>query len=113
MYSKRKKVVTWVILMAKQTSQHKMQEGYSKYGLCVWTLSAEIQVSLQPKELSLDEATVLWCRHLKFRTCSPGKIKYEVLVIMVCEAVSDYNCKMVIYAAKGQKLEDTFLSHED
>jgi hypothetical protein len=79
----------------------------------MWTLSAEIQVNLQPKEPSLDEATVPWFGHLKFRTCSPGKItKYEVLVRMVCEAVSDYNCKMMIYAAKWQKLEDTFLSHE-
>ena len=100
--------------MAKQTRQHKMQEGYSKYGLCVWTLSAEIHVSLQPKEPSLDGATVPLCGYMKFRTCSPGKItKYEVLVRMVCEAVLDYDCKMMIYAAKGQKLEDTFLSHED
>jgi len=53
MYSKRKKVVAWVILMAKQTRQHKMQEGYSKYGLCVWTLSAEIQVSYNPKNCLL------------------------------------------------------------
>jgi len=54
----------------------------------VWTLSAEIQVSLQPKELFLDGATVPWCGHLQFRTCSSGKItKYEVLVRMVCEAI--------------------------
>jgi hypothetical protein len=79
-----------------------------------WTLSAEIQVSLQHKEVSLDEATVPWCGHLKFRTCSPGKItRYEVLVRMVCEAISGCICKMMIYVAKGQKLEDTVLSHED
>jgi len=42
--------------------------------VCVWTLSAEIHVSLQPKELSLDEATVPWCGYLKLRTCSPRKM---------------------------------------
>jgi hypothetical protein len=82
--------------------------------VCVWALSTEIQVSLQPKELFLDEATVPWCSHLKFRTSGPGKItKYEVLVRMVFEAISRYICKMMIYAAKGQKLEDTVLSYED
>jgi hypothetical protein len=42
--------------------------------------SAEIQVSLQPKELSLDEATILWRGYLKFRMCNPPTIKYGVLV---------------------------------
>jgi len=80
----------------------------------VWTLSAEIQVSLQPKELFLDEATVPWCCHLKFRISGPGKVtKYEVLVRMVCEAISGYICKMMIYAAKRQKLEDAVLSCAD
>lgn len=90
-----------------------MQEGYSKYGVDI-VCRISSQVSLQPKELSSEEATVPWCGHLKFRTCSPGKItKYEVLVRMVCEAVSAYICKIMIYAAKGQKLEDTILSHEN
>ena len=41
---------------------------------------------------------------------NPGKItKYGVLVRKVCEAVSGYICNMEIYAAKGQKLEDTAL----
>jgi len=51
-----------------------------------------------------------WWGHLKFRMCYSGKIKYGVLVRMVCEAVSGYFCKMKIYAAKGLKLEDTVLS---
>jgi len=42
--------------------------------------SAEIQVSLQPKELSLDEAMILWQGCLKFRMSNPGTIKYGVLV---------------------------------
>jgi hypothetical protein len=69
MYSKRKKVVTWVILMAKQTGQHEMQEGYSKYGLCV-DLSAEIHVSLQPKELYLFIHSFIY-----FHSVDPYKVK--------------------------------------
>jgi hypothetical protein len=46
---------------------------------------------------------------MKFRMCNPGKItKYGVLVRMVCEAVSGYICKMKVYAAEGQKLDDRF-----
>jgi hypothetical protein len=46
--------------------------------------------------------------HLKFRMYYPRKItKYRVLVRMVCEALSGYICKMAIYAAEGQKLEDS------
>ena len=63
----------WVILMAKENRKQKMEGGRSKY-LRVWIFSTGIQVSLQPKELSLDEDMIPWCGHLKFRMCSPGKI---------------------------------------
>ena len=76
----------------------------------VWIFSAEIQVSLQSKELSLDEATIPWWSCLKFRMCNPKKIKYGVLVRTVCQAVSDYICKIKIHTANGQSLEDTVLS---
>jgi hypothetical protein len=42
--------------------------------------------------------------------CNLGKIKYKVPVRMVCEVVSGYICKMKIYAAKEQNLEDTLSS---
>jgi hypothetical protein len=51
-----------------------------------------------------------WRGHLKFRICCSGKIKYGVLVRMVCETVSGYFSKMKIHTAKGLKLEDTVLS---
>jgi hypothetical protein len=41
---------------------------------------------------------------------NPGKIKYGVLVRMVCEKVSGYICNMEIYAAERKKLEDTVLA---
>jgi hypothetical protein len=37
-------------------------------------------------------------------------VKREVVVKMVCKAVSGYICNMKIYAAEGRKLEDTVLS---
>jgi len=51
-----------------------------------------------------------WLGHLKFRTYNPGKIKYRVLVRMVCEVVSGCICDMEIYSAEGKKLDDTVLS---
>jgi len=54
----------------------------------VSTFSAEIQFSLQPK----DEATIPWQGQLQFRMCNLMKIKYEVLVRMVCQVVSDCIC---------------------
>jgi hypothetical protein len=51
-----------------------------------------------------------WQGHLKFRTYNPGKIKYGVLVRMVCEVVSGYICNMEIYSVEGKKLEVTVLS---
>jgi len=65
------------------------------------------------QEMSLDEAMIPWQGCLKFRTYNPGKIKYGVLVRMVCEAVSGYICNMEIYSAEGKKLEDTVLSRLD
>ena len=66
------------------------------------------------QELSLDEAMIPWWGLLKFRTYNPGKItKYGVLVRMVCEAVSGYNCNMEIYSAEGKKLKVAVLSHLD
>jgi hypothetical protein len=72
--------------------------------------SAKMQVSLQPKELSLDEATILRRGCLKFRMCNAGTIKYGVLVRMVCEVVSGYVCKKKIHIAERQNLEDTFFT---
>jgi len=42
----------------------------------VWVrkFSTEIQVYLQPKGMSLDEATIPWQGGLKFGTCDPQKI---------------------------------------
>jgi hypothetical protein len=34
---KRKKVVNWIAMMIKQARKHKVQGGYSKYGLCMNT----------------------------------------------------------------------------
>ena len=62
------------------------------------------------QEMSLDEAMIPWQGHLKFRTYKPGKIKYGVLVRIVCEVVLGYICNMEIYSAEGKKLEDTVLS---
>jgi hypothetical protein len=45
---------------------------------CVGIFSTAIQVSSQPKELSLDEAMIPWWDHLKFRICNAGKMKYGV-----------------------------------
>ena len=45
---------------------------------------------------------------LKFRMCDWGKItKHTVSVRVVREAVSGYVCKIKIYVAEGQKLDDT------
>ena len=66
---------------------------------------------MQPKTRTVTcEAMILWQCRLKFRTYNPGKIKYGVLVRMVCEAVSGYICNVEIYSAEGKKLEDTVLS---
>jgi len=53
-----------IALIIKEARKFKMQGGYSKYDLCMNI--TEIQVSLQPTQLSL-EATIPWCSHLKFR----------------------------------------------
>jgi hypothetical protein len=90
------KVVNCVAQITKQTKKHTMQGGYSEYGLCV-KFSTEIQVSLHPKELSLDEATIPWWGRLKFRTYNPGKTKYGALVRMVCEVVLGCLSKMKIH----------------
>jgi len=74
---------------------------------CVRIFSTEIPVSLQPKELSFHEATIPWQARLKCRTCGLWKIKYWVLVRMVCVVVLDFISKVKIYAAKGQNLEGT------
>ena len=65
------------------------------------------------QELSFDEAMIPWYGHLKFRTYSPEKIKYGVLVRMVCEAVSGCICNMEVYWAEGKNLEDTVFSFLD
>jgi hypothetical protein len=63
------------------------------------------------QELSLDEAMIPWRGRLAFRTYNTGeKTKYELLVRMVCEAVSDYICDMEIYAAEGKKLQDSVIT---
>jgi hypothetical protein len=78
---------------------------------CLWIFCTEIEVSLQPKT-----TTVTSQNHHpmvgspEFRTYNPGKIKYGVLVKMVCEAVSGYICNMEMYSGKGKKLQDTVLS---
>jgi hypothetical protein len=63
-----------------------MHGDYPKYGLCT-VFSTEISVSLQPTELSFHEATIPWQACLKCTTCNLGKIKYRVLVRMVCVTV--------------------------
>ena len=66
---------------------------------------------MQPKTRTVTcEAMIPRQCRLKFRTYNPGKIKYGVLVRMVCEAVSGYICNVEIYSAEGKKLEDTVLS---
>lgn len=63
------------------------------------------------QQLSLDECIIPWRGRLSIRTYNPGKItKYGILVRMVCEAVTDYICNFHIYAADGNKLEDTVLT---
>ena len=73
---------------------------------CVWIFSTEIPFSLQLTKLSFHEATNTWQACRKCRTCNLGKIKYGVLVRMVCVAVLGFISKMKIYTAKGQNLED-------
>jgi hypothetical protein len=55
------------------------------------------------KELSLDEAMILWSGHLKLRAYNPEKIKYGMLVRIVCRALSDIR-NMEIYAAERKNL---------
>ena len=98
-----------VALIIKQARKHKLQGAYSKYGLCI-NIFYRNSSQFTTKELSLDEAMIPWHGRLKFRMCSLGKIKYGVLVSMVCEAVLGYICKIKIYMAEGQNLEDTVLS---
>ena len=63
------------------------------------------------QELPLVKAMTPWRGRLKFWMYNPEKItKYEVLVRMVCDALSGYICNMEIYSAEGKKLEDTVLS---
>jgi len=94
-------------------SKHRIQGGYSKFGLCMneYFVQKFRSVYSPKQELSLDEAMIPWLGHLKFRTYNPGKItKYGMLVRIVLEAVSGYICNMEIYSAERKKLEDTVLS---
>ena len=94
-------------------SKHRIQGGYSKFGLCMneYFVQKFRSVYSPNQYLSLDEAMIPWQGRLKFRTYNRGKItKYGVLVRMVCEAVSGYICNMEIYSAEGKKMEDTLLS---
>jgi hypothetical protein len=55
------------------------------------------------RKLSLDEATILWSGHLKLRAYNPEKIKYGMLVRIVCRASSDIH-NVEIYAAERKNL---------
>jgi hypothetical protein len=97
--------------MIKQARKQKIQGGYSKYSLFMNILCRNSsQFTVQSKNCHVT-ATIPWEGNLKFRIYNPRKIsKYVVLVRTVCEALSGYICKMEIYAAEGQKLEETVLS---
>jgi hypothetical protein len=106
-YSKRKKVVYRTALMKKK----KKKPGEAiQNTVWVWKFSTEIQVYLQPKGMSLDEATIPWQGGLKFGTCNPQKIKYGMMVWMVCEAVSGYICKMKKYRQGAEIGGHSFIS---
>jgi hypothetical protein len=83
---------------------------------CVLVFPTEIQVHLQSKGLSFDEATIPWQGGLKYKTYNPGKItQYGLLVRMACEAVSGYICTLNTCAAERQNLETQFyqfVNHE-
>ena len=95
-------------LMIKQARKQKIQGGYSKYSLFMNILCRNSgKFTVQSKNCHV-MATIPWQGHLKFRMYNPRKIsKYGVQVRMVCEALLGYICKMEIYAAEGQKLEET------
>jgi hypothetical protein len=56
-----------------ETSQNTRRREATQNIACVRLFSTEIQVSLQPKELSLDTATIPWLGHLKFEYTIQGK----------------------------------------
>ncbi|XP_017762744.1 PREDICTED: piggyBac transposable element-derived protein 4-like [Eufriesea mexicana] len=63
------------------------------------------------QQLSLDECIIPWRGRLSIKTYNPAKItKYGILVRVLCEAVTGYVCNFHVYAADGEKLEDTVLT---
>jgi hypothetical protein len=51
---------------------------------------------------------VAWRRCLRFRVYNPAKItKYGIMVRIVCESMTGYICKFMIYDASGMTLQDT------
>ncbi|XP_015596321.1 piggyBac transposable element-derived protein 4-like [Cephus cinctus] len=86
--------------------------GLAKVQPVIDHLRRKFNVVYKPsQQLSLDECIIPWRGRLSIRTYNPGKItKYGILVRMVCEAVTGYICNFHIYAADGNKLEDTVLT---
>jgi hypothetical protein len=48
-----------------------------------------------------------WWGRLRFRMYNAGKIKYGILVRMVCESMSGCICNMQIYDGKCRPLTET------
>ena len=96
-------------ILATTACKQRIQGAFSKYSQCMSIFYRNLGSVYSPKqELSLDEAIIPWRGRLAFRTYNPGKkMKYGLLVRMVCEAVSGYICNLEIYAAEGKKLQDT------
>lgn len=64
----------------------------------------------KPQQLSLDESIIPWRGRLSIKTYNPAKLtKYGILIKILCEARIGYVCNFRVYAADGQKLEDTYL----
>ena len=75
-----------IALMIKQARKLQMQEGYSKYGLCMNIFFVtEILANLQPPKLPLDEATIPWRGRLKFRTVWVADSRIKLLNSLPCD----------------------------
>jgi hypothetical protein len=95
----------WQAWHFNDNSQQSKDSGhlFKIFPVCEYVVQKFRSVYSLKQELSLDEAMIPWQGHLAFRTYNPGeKMKYRLLVRMVCEAVSGYICNRRYTQLRGK-----------
>jgi len=70
-------------------------------------LSCSESAYVPERDLSLDEATMLWKGHVSYHVYNPKKpVKFGVKIYEVCESVSGYIVNWQIYTGKTEQSQE-------